>query len=632
MCFILWRISPLCFLQALHVIQPLVVPVFGYQLLVRAVFHDFALVHDVDFVRVADGAQAVGDGDGGARLHQALQGFLHQAFALRVEGGGGFVQDEDGRVLQDGAGDADALALPAGQASAAVAYHRVVALLRLHDEIVGVGNLGRFDDLLHGSVLHAEGDVVVEGVVEEDGFLVDVADEGAQAVDGDVLHVLAVDEQPAFGNVVVARHEVHQRGLARAGLPHQGDGLALGHGEVDVLQHGASLDVAEADAAELDLVFKARQGQGDGGLLDGVLRLQDHVDAVHAGQADWHVVESLGKFLQRVDDAVEHHHIINKHRGVHRRVVRVEDERAAEPQDDDDDTRAQELAHGVCRALADDHGVDRVAVFLVDFAKTVGHLPLCQEGLDDAQAAQRLVQLRHDAAPLRLHRGRAALQLAGDGAHAPARQGQDDDDEQRHLPAEGEHDEEVDQYGDGVAQQHVHRAGDVGLHGGDVGAHAGDDVALALFGEEAQREAQHLAVDLQPDVAHHARAQRHHHGGRGEVARRLQQGQHDEQAAQHQQHLQGAVFVDEVAHPPVGVVHQRILGRAHAAPVHGLVLVRLAVHLEQDVQDGHKGHEGEHVEPLRHEVQDDSPCQVLAVGPDVAAQQGEELFQHRESR
>ena len=140
MCFIFWRISPLCFLQALHVIQSLVIPVLCNQLFVRAAFHDFAFVHDVDFVRVADSAQAVGDGDGGARLHQALQGFLHQAFALCVEGRGGFVQDEDGRVLQDGPGDADTLALPAGQASAAVAYHRVVALLRFHDEVVGVGN------------------------------------------------------------------------------------------------------------------------------------------------------------------------------------------------------------------------------------------------------------------------------------------------------------------------------------------------------------------------------------------------------------------------------------------------------------------------------------------------------------
>ena len=489
---------------------------------------------------------------------------------------------------------------------------------------MGIGNLGRLDHLLHGGVLHAEGDVVVEGVVEEDGLLVDVADEGAQAWDGDVLHVLAVDEQGAFADVVVARHEVHQRGLARAGLSHQGDSLALGHGEVDVLQHGASLQVAEADVAELYPAFEVLQRQGIGRVLDGVLRLQDHVDAVHAGQAQGDVVEGLGEFLQRVDDAVEDNHVEDERGGVHRGVVRAQDQRAAEPQHDDDDARAQKLAHGVGRALADDHVVHGLAVVVIGLGEAERHLLLGQEGLDDAQAAQRFVQLRHDVAPLCLGGGRLPFQLAADHAHHPSGEGQDNDDEQRHLPADGEQGGEIDDEGDGVAQQHVDGAGQGVLHGGDVGAHAGDDVALALFGEEAQRQAQHLVVDLDADVAHDARAQGDHHGGRGEVAGRLQQGHQDERHAQHDQRQEGAVLADELVDPPVGVVDEYVL--VQVVPVPLLVVIDLGVYLEQDVQYGDDGHEREYVEPLRHEVQDNGPCHISAVGPDVAAQQREKLF------
>ena len=44
---------------------------------------------------------------------------------------------------------------------------------------MGVGDLRGFDDLLHRGVIHAEGDIIIEGVVEEDGLLVNIADEGA---------------------------------------------------------------------------------------------------------------------------------------------------------------------------------------------------------------------------------------------------------------------------------------------------------------------------------------------------------------------------------------------------------------------------------------------------------------------
>ena len=166
-------------LQLLHVVEAFVVTVFGDEFVVLTAFDYFTFVEDVDDVGVLDGGKAMGDGDGGAGLHQSVEGFLNEVLAFGVEGGGGFVKDEDGRVLEDGTGDADALPLSAWEPAAAVADDSVVALFCLHDEVVGIGNLGCFDDLLHGGVLYAEGDIVVEGVVEEDSFLIDVADEGA---------------------------------------------------------------------------------------------------------------------------------------------------------------------------------------------------------------------------------------------------------------------------------------------------------------------------------------------------------------------------------------------------------------------------------------------------------------------
>ena len=52
---------------------------------VAALFHDAAGFHHHHAVGVFDGAQAVRHDQGGATLHQGLQGFLHQAFGFVVE-------------------------------------------------------------------------------------------------------------------------------------------------------------------------------------------------------------------------------------------------------------------------------------------------------------------------------------------------------------------------------------------------------------------------------------------------------------------------------------------------------------------------------------------------------------------
>ena len=85
------------------------------QTLVRALFDDSAIVHYDDAIHFADCAQAVRDGDGGASGHQFVQGVLNQHFGLRIKAGSGFIQHQYRRVLQNGAGNGDALALAAGK-------------------------------------------------------------------------------------------------------------------------------------------------------------------------------------------------------------------------------------------------------------------------------------------------------------------------------------------------------------------------------------------------------------------------------------------------------------------------------------------------------------------------------------
>ena len=104
----------------LHFMQFFVVAVLGEQSLVGAAFYDASVMDHTDLIGILDRTQTVGDGYGGTRLHQTLQSILYQTLALGVESRGGFVEDEDGRILQDGTGDADTLTLTARESSSSI--------------------------------------------------------------------------------------------------------------------------------------------------------------------------------------------------------------------------------------------------------------------------------------------------------------------------------------------------------------------------------------------------------------------------------------------------------------------------------------------------------------------------------
>jgi hypothetical protein len=80
-----------CIFSFLHCVQPLVQPVQGDQLLVRAHLADGFVFQHHDLVGVADGGEAVGDDDDRATLHQPLQRLLDELLRLRVHRRGGFI-------------------------------------------------------------------------------------------------------------------------------------------------------------------------------------------------------------------------------------------------------------------------------------------------------------------------------------------------------------------------------------------------------------------------------------------------------------------------------------------------------------------------------------------------------------
>ena len=108
--------------------------------------------------------------------HEPLQRLLHRLFRLGVQCRCGLIQDKDARVLQEGARDRDALALPAAELDPALADARIVALRHRLDEVVGVRSQGSRLDLPLGRIQLAVDDIIAHGAAEERRLLRDDAD------------------------------------------------------------------------------------------------------------------------------------------------------------------------------------------------------------------------------------------------------------------------------------------------------------------------------------------------------------------------------------------------------------------------------------------------------------------------
>src|SRR5262249_12058399 len=98
----------------------------GAQLKVLALLDDLAMIEHDDVVGMDHGGKAVGDDERGALARDTLQSVLDLLLGVAVECGRRFVQHEDRRRFEDGAGDGHALFLAAGKLQPALADQRIV--------------------------------------------------------------------------------------------------------------------------------------------------------------------------------------------------------------------------------------------------------------------------------------------------------------------------------------------------------------------------------------------------------------------------------------------------------------------------------------------------------------------------
>ena len=258
-------------------------------------------VHHDDRVGIPDRGQPVGDHEARPAVSQLCHRRLDQDLGAGVDIARRLVENQDGRVGEERAGDRQQLLLPRGEVRGVLVEQGRVSVGQGADEVVDVRRPGGLDDLGLGRTGPPVGDVVPDRPCEQPGVLQHHAEGAPHLVAGEVAVVDAVEEDVPGVDLVEADEQVHDRGLACARGADDRDRLAGRRLEGEVLDQGLVGLVAERDVVEPHtpggLGPPGRNGGGRrmvGRLLRCVQELEDPLGRGEARLEQVHLARDLG--------------------------------------------------------------------------------------------------------------------------------------------------------------------------------------------------------------------------------------------------------------------------------------------------------------------------------------------------
>ena len=211
---------------------------------------------------------------------QRAQSGEQLGLARLVQPRGRLVEQQQGRVAEQRAGDADPLALPAGEPDALRSELGVVAVREGDDEVVRGGRSRRGLDLVRARI-GPVGDVVAHAAGEQHGLLQHdrhlLAEPGERAV----AQVASVEQDPPRRRVVEPRDQRAERRLADAGRAHHGDAAAGRDVQRDVAQRVPSLRVGERHVLEREVAVRAAAAVRAGPVLQHLVGAEHLGDPLH---------------------------------------------------------------------------------------------------------------------------------------------------------------------------------------------------------------------------------------------------------------------------------------------------------------------------------------------------------------
>ena len=127
----------------------------------------YAVLEQNQPVRPLDGTHPVCDDQDCLIAHQSGNRLLNLRFIFSIERGCCLIQQDDGRILEQRTRNRDPLSFAAGERRAVLPDHGLVSLRQFFDKLVALRLTRSLKDLLVGSALPADADILHDRIVEQ---------------------------------------------------------------------------------------------------------------------------------------------------------------------------------------------------------------------------------------------------------------------------------------------------------------------------------------------------------------------------------------------------------------------------------------------------------------------------------
>ncbi len=200
-----------------------------------AAFRHVSMLHHVDTVGNRHIGQAVGNQDDGLLPRQPMNLPHDVVLTLHIDIGGGFIENIDRAVVEQGPGQRQSLALAAGKVGGLLRQGRVQSVLAFQ-EVRQLYPLQHGPQLAVGSAWPGRGQVFPHGAFEQVALVADVGQVLHQAFLGKLRQLLAADFHPAAIAPAPSHEDCCHRGFPAAALAHDGGKAAFGEFHLDAVE------------------------------------------------------------------------------------------------------------------------------------------------------------------------------------------------------------------------------------------------------------------------------------------------------------------------------------------------------------------------------------------------------------
>jgi hypothetical protein len=192
--------------------------------------------HVDDQIRSPDGRDPVRNQNGSPPGHKPAQLGQDFFFSFRIHTGKGVVQDQKGRVFDNGPGQGRTLLLPSRQSDAALPEQCIVLAGQFADRGQDLGDARGLFYFLKGGIGPTEDDVLPDRIGEKEDILGNEPDRLFEPGKRDPGNVGAVNKNRAGGRLEKPEQQINQGAFPRARIADDAARGAGGDGQRDVFE------------------------------------------------------------------------------------------------------------------------------------------------------------------------------------------------------------------------------------------------------------------------------------------------------------------------------------------------------------------------------------------------------------